>query len=148
MNLSGKLVTLCAAHLVVCISIVCTGAQETDRTWTKYATDSKEVEYYFDKDAVARPDTDILHVWRKRVFPQRSPMKEILALDEFNCRLQQYRALELHVTGRDGSIQVTKRVGPWATIWVNSPEEYFLDKTCKEKPATPESSGEKEKAPQ
>jgi hypothetical protein len=148
MSLSGKLAALCAAHLFVCLSIVGATAQEADRTWTKYATDNNEVEYYFDKDTVARPDKDILHVWRRRVFPQRSPLNEIVALDEFNCRLQQYRALELHVTGRDGSTKITRKVGPWTTIWVGSPEEYFLDGVCKERPAAPESPGGKEKAPQ
>jgi hypothetical protein len=137
MSLSRKLAALCAAHFVFCLSIVGATAQEADRTWTKYATDNKEVEYSFDRDAVARPDKDILHVWRKRAFPQRSPMKEIVALDEFNCRLQQYRALELHVTGWDGNTRISNKVGPWTPIWADSPEEYFLDKVCKEKPPQP-----------
>jgi len=147
-SLPGKLAVLFAALVVVCLSIAGAAAQEADRTWTKYAGDGKGVEYYFDKDSVLRPDTDILRIWRKRVFPQRSSLKEIVALDEFNCRLQQYRALELHVAGQDGNTQVSRRVGPWTTIWVGSPEEYFLDGVCKEKPAAPESPGAKEKAPQ
>ena len=148
MRLPGKLAALCAALLVVCLSMVGATAQEAHRAWTKYATDNREVEYYFDKDAVLRPDTDILHIWRKRVFPQRSPLKEIVALDEFNCRLQRYRALELHVTGQDGNTQVSRKVGPWTPIWADSPDEYFLDETCKKKPATPESPKEEEKARQ
>jgi hypothetical protein len=132
-----KLAALLLAHLIICMSALYLSAEEAERKWTSYGKDAQEIEYYYDKDAIARPSANIIQVWRKRVFPQRSAQRDIVALDEINCRLQKYRALELHVTTWDGSTQITKKPGPWGTIWSKSAEEYFLDTHCKEPAANP-----------
>jgi hypothetical protein len=138
-----KLAALLLAHLIICMSALYLSADEAERKWTSYGKDLQEIEYFFDKDAIARPAANIIQVWRKRVFPQRSAQREIVALDEINCRLQKFRALELHVTAWDGSTKISNKLGPWATIWSKSAEEHFLDTVCKEPAA--KASQEQEK---
>jgi hypothetical protein len=138
-----KLAALLLACLVMCMSALYLSAEEVERKWTSYWKDTQDVEYFYDKDAIERPSANILQVWRKRVFPQRAAQREIVALDEINCRLQQHWALELQVTAWDGTTRITKKLGPAATIWPNSPEEYFLDTICKEPVAKPSQEQEK-----
>jgi hypothetical protein len=145
MRLPKKLAILFLAQFIICTGMLCASAQETQRKWTSYAKDYHEVEYFYDKDAVTRVSKYVIQVWRKRVFPAKSPQKEIVALDEINCRLQKYRSLELYVTAWDGSTKISKRPGVWATIWAKSAEEYHLDTDCKELAGKP--FQEQEKAP-
>ena len=72
------------------------------RNWEYYAKDNNGVTHYMDKSAISYPSKYIIHVWRRRVFPEaapgsksvRSSHKEIIAYDEMNCKTEKYRALE------------------------------------------------------
>ena len=109
-------------------------SEEAGRKWTSYARD-EGTEYFYDKDAIAQPSTGLLRVWRKRAFPSGAAQKEILTLDEIDCRKVQYRTLELRVTYWDGRTQISDKPTRWAKIWENSTEEYLLDEHCPSNPA-------------
>jgi len=51
-------------------------------------------------------------LWRKRTFPTWAFQKEIVTLDELNCRQARYRTRELRVTNWDGSSQTSDKVTP------------------------------------
>lgn len=106
-------------------------SRETEVKWEKYDTDENGVEYYYDKRSLSFPKTDILRVWRQRVFPTGASYREIITLDEVDCNKQKYRTLEMRVTARDGSVQGFKKVSEWSYIYVGMPEDYFLQDHCK-----------------
>ncbi len=107
-----------------------------ERQWENYAEDRGGVLFYFERESVTYPSKDIIHVWRKRVFPGRSSsQKEIVSLDEINCKTEKYRSLELQgVNWDDTTTVIYKRPTPWNTIYTDTADEYFLDNFCRRTP--------------
>ncbi len=120
---------VCAAVLVF-IAAACAAA-EPDK-WESYWKDRNDVRYFYDKDHVEYPAKGTAKVYRKRVFPEGSRQKEIVSLDEINCKTLRYRSLELTVTRFDGSSDTTSVVSPWTDIWGNTPDEAVSDAVCPE----------------
>ncbi len=99
--------------------------------WEKIDTDLRNVEYYYDKESISFPSDNLIHVWRRKVFPVNSPHKEIISFEEINCRTEKYRSLQSQSIGWDGTpSEMFIVTAPWATIFQLSPEEYFLDNYC------------------
>jgi hypothetical protein len=96
-----------------------------------YMEDAHGVEYFYDKDTIAHPSKDLVQMWRKREFSSGASQKEIVALDEIDCRGARYRSLELRVTDRDGAIRTFDKATSWVKVYVDSAEEYLMDKYCK-----------------
>jgi hypothetical protein len=110
-----------------------------ERNWEFYQKDNGGVSYYFDKGTIAFPSKNVMHVWRKREFPQEKPgagrissnMKEIVAFDEFDCREGQYRSLEVQGLKWDGtSTEVFRKPSPWSLIYEGTADDYFLNTYC------------------
>ena len=102
----------------------------TGRTWTRYFRNDDGVEWYLDEGAL-QPSRTVLEMWRKCVFPRWALQKEIVTLDEINCRETRYRTRELRVTRWDGTSQTSDKVTPWANVYSGSPEEYLMNEYCK-----------------
>ena len=109
-----------------------TGAEQAERKWQEYTKDIRGLTYYYDKDDITFPSTGILKVWRKREFPVRAGQKSIISLDEIDCFKQKYRSVHIEVTRWDDTVETHDKVQDWMTIWGDTPEEWFLDNTCKE----------------
>ncbi len=103
----------------------------TGRKWTSYGKDGDGIGYFYDKDAITRPSKDLVRVWRKREFPSGVRQKEIVTLDEIDCRGARYRSVNLRVTYRDGTTQAFDKATPWTKIYVDSAEEYLMGEYCK-----------------
>ncbi|OPY64503.1 MAG: hypothetical protein A4E57_03525 [Syntrophorhabdaceae bacterium PtaU1.Bin034] len=106
--------------------------EEREKKWEEYATDGARVVYYLDKEGMTFPSKNMVQVWRKRVFPQRSPQKEIISLDVIDCVKQKYRSLIVQGVQWDGSSETWRKPSPWTTIHGDTAEEYILDHFCKE----------------
>ncbi|MGD0235714.1 MAG: surface-adhesin E family protein [Syntrophorhabdales bacterium] len=106
-------------------------SDEAGRQWMSYMEDAHGVEYFYDKDTIAHPSKDLVQMWRKREFSSGASQKEIVALDEIDCRGARYRSLELRVTDRDGAIRTFDKATSWVKVYVDSAEEYLMDKYCK-----------------
>jgi len=70
-------------------------------------------------------------MWRKRVFPSWAFQKEIVTLDDLDCREARYRTREVRVAHWDGAAQTSDEITAWANIYSSSPEEYLMDEYCK-----------------
>ncbi len=122
--------------LAVCIAVfvlvatVCAAAG-SDK-WENYWEDRSGVKHFYDKEHVEYPSKGMVKVYRKRIFPERSQQKEIVSLDEVNCRTLKYRSLEMTVVRFDGKSETTSVVSPWTLIWGNTPDEWISDKLCPE----------------
>ena len=112
-----------------------------ERTWELYEKDYGGVSYYLDKGAVSYPSRNMIHLWRKRVFPGKeqtaghiaSSHKEIVTFDEFDCRNNQYRSLELQGVNWDGTAtEIFRRPSPWGPAYQGTAEEYVMDTFCGE----------------
>ena len=110
-----------------------------ERKWEFYRKDNGGVSYYLDKEAITFSSKNVMHVWRKREFPQEkagagrtsSNMKEIVAFDEFDCRDGRYRSLEVQGLKWDGTAtEVFRKPSPWGPIYEGTAEVYFLDNYC------------------
>ena len=133
MKLSRRLVLLLLVHCIVCASALYSGAaDEPERKWTSYMRDREtRVEYFYDKEALVKPSKELIQVWRRRVFPTGASQKEIVTLDEIDCRKARYRSLELSVTYWDGTTKAYDKVSPWSNVYANSVEEFLMDEHCK-----------------
>jgi hypothetical protein len=70
-------------------------------------------------------------MWRKREFPPGAAQKEIVTLDEIDCRKTRYRTLELRVTYWDGTTGRSDNATQWVKIYKNSSEAYLMGEHCK-----------------
>jgi len=102
----------------------------TGKTWTRYFRNDDGVEWFMEE---GKPGVsgNTMTLWRKRTFPTWAFQKEIVTLDELNCRQARYRTRELRVTNWDGSSQTSDKVTPWAPVFSNSPEDYLMKEWCK-----------------
>jgi len=110
-----------------------------ERKWELYMKDNGGVSYYFDKGSVTFPSKNVVHVWRKREFPEgtagarhtSSNMKEITSIDEFDCSEGRYRSLEVVGLKWDGTTtEVFRKPTPWGAVYQGTAEDYFLDNYC------------------
>jgi hypothetical protein len=117
-----------------------------ERKWEQYGKDNSGITYYFDKSAITYPKKHIIHVWRKRVFPEavvgvstvRSSHKEIVAYDEMNCKTENYRALESQGLNWDGTTtQIFTRPTPWTPAFNDTADDRMLLNFCKEAAKAP-----------
>jgi hypothetical protein len=65
-----------------------------------------------------------VELWRKRTFPRWAMQKEIVTLDELNCRETRYRTREFRASYRDGTSLTSGKVTPRTNAYSNSPEYY------------------------
>ena len=103
----------------------------TGRTWTRYFGNDDGLEWSLDEGAPLQPSRDVIQMWRRRVFPSWAFQKEIVTLDELDCRQARYRTRELRVAHWDGATQTSDKITPWANVFSSSPEEYLMDEYCK-----------------
>ena len=102
---------------------------EGGRAWTRYFRNEDGVEWFLDGGTFKRT-RDGIELWRRRTFPRWAFQKEIVTLDDLNCREERYRTLELRVTGWDGSSRTSDRMTPWANVYSSSPEHYLMQEYC------------------
>jgi hypothetical protein len=102
----------------------------TGKAWTRYFRNDDGVEWFLE-EAPPSVSGNTLTMWRRRTFPTWAFQKEIVTLDELNCRQARYRTRELKVTNWDGSSQTSDKVTPWAPVISNSPEDYLMKELCK-----------------
>ena len=102
---------------------------EAGRTWTLYFRNDDGVEWFLDEGTL-KPSGNGIELWRRRVFPRWAFQKEIVTLDELDCREERYRTHELRVSPRDGTSRTSRKVTPWANVFSNSPEHYLMQQFC------------------
>jgi hypothetical protein len=103
-----------------------------DRTWENQFED-RGVVYYVEKQSVSNPKPNTVQVWRKRTFPNAnmSSHKEIVSLDEIDCRKEKFRTLQLQALGWDDvATPIYKRPTPWATIYGGTAEDSLILDYC------------------
>ena len=108
------------------------GPSVKERKWEIYASDRHMVDYYVDKESVTFPSRTLVRAWRKRVFPPKSPQKEILTLDEVDCNNARYRTLETQGVYWNGTTTAFKVISQWTTVYEGTPDEAFFLDRCKE----------------
>jgi hypothetical protein len=103
-----------------------------DRRWESYA-DERGVQYYFEKESISYPKKDTMLVWRKRIFPGKmSSHKEIVSLDEFDCREEKVRSLQVQgLNWDDTTTPIYQRPTPWAIVYTNTADDYFVLNYCR-----------------
>jgi hypothetical protein len=112
-----------------------------ERKWEQYGKDNNGTTHYFDKSAITYPSKGIIHVWRKRTFPEavpgsgnvKSSHKEIITYDEMNCKTEEYRALESQGINWDGTAtRIFTRPTPWNPVFNDTADDTILRNYCKE----------------
>jgi hypothetical protein len=106
---------------------------EFQRKWSHFFETNNRVRHYYDEGAITRTGKNFLTLWRKREFPSRMMQKEIITFEEINCKDQKFRTLKTQVVYRDDKPEAFEKTSPWATIFADSPEEWYLDNVCEEK---------------
>ncbi len=106
------------------------------RTWEMYAKDRNGITNYVDKIAITYPSKGVIHVWRRKVFPEkegiRSSHKEIITYDEVNCEAGKYRSLETQLVNWDGTTtDIFRKPTPWTTVFEATVDDLLLHDYCK-----------------
>jgi hypothetical protein len=103
------------------------------KEWKEHARVKLGIQYYYEKDSIEYPSRGMMKIWRKRVLPARMSDKEIISLDQFDCKEQKYRSVFIQVVRKNDMVDTFKKPSEdWNQIFPDSPEEYFLDIYCKE----------------
>jgi hypothetical protein len=102
-----------------------------ERDWKIYANDGG-IKHYFEEESIAYPRKNIVQIWRKREFPPRvSSHKVITALDEFDCRKERFRSLQVQgLNWDDTTTPIYQRPTPWTPIDFDEPDYYFIIHYC------------------
>lgn len=104
-----------------------------DKKWESYGNDGRGVEYFYQKESISFPTKSMVRVWRKRTFRQSAELKEIIALDEIDCKNEKYRSVQSQGVRQDGSTtEMYVTPSPWYTIYDESADDFFLNTSCKE----------------
>ena len=103
-----------------------------ERKWEHYASDRRMVDYYYDKESATFPSKAVVRAWRRRVFPPRSPQKEIISYDEVDCNNARFRSLETEAVYWNGTTRAFKVISPWIPMYEGTPDELFLVDRCRE----------------
>jgi hypothetical protein len=131
-RLSERVALVALLYFAIGMNAICCGAEDTHRKWTSYMKEpDSKVEYFYDAETLIKPSNGLLQMWRKKVFPAGAAQKEIVTLDEIDCREARYRSLELIVTYWDGTTRRYDTPSPWANVYTSSVEEFLMDQHCK-----------------
>jgi len=106
------------------------GNEGRERKWANYGFD-RGVNYYYEKETLSYPSKGFVRAWRRRVFPPRSAQKEIIELDEIDCKEATYSSLTITVVSWDDSAKTFNRVSPWTRIFPGSPDETLYVDVCR-----------------
>jgi hypothetical protein len=101
------------------------------KAWIRYFRNDDGVDWFVEEGTPAVSGNTIT-LWRKRTFPAWAFQKELVTLDDINCRQVQYRTRELRVVNQDGTSQTFDKVTPWAKVFASSPEDYLMGEFCKQ----------------
>jgi hypothetical protein len=106
--------------------------QPRERRWVVYGMSSAGVSLLVDKGSVTPMSNGILQFWRRRTFPERSYQKEIISLEEVDCRRNKYRTLEVQGVYWDGRHEGSKAATSWTRFYDDTTEDRLFLDTCKE----------------
>ncbi|HVN25100.1 MAG TPA: hypothetical protein VMT71_14095 [Syntrophorhabdales bacterium] len=106
------------------------GQDEADRKWASIGEDGNRIQYFYDKAAVVFPTQGFVRIWKKREFPSGAAQREIVSLDEIDCREARYHSLEVRVTYREGMTRNFAQASPWTKVYQDSAEEYLMNQFC------------------
>ncbi len=98
--------------------------------WERYGSDRYGVGYYYEKKSVSYPSKGFVHVRRKRVFPDRAPQKQLVEIDEIDCKETTYRSLELVTVFKDDSSKTFNKISPWTYVFPGSADETLMLNVC------------------
>ena len=101
------------------------------KAWILYFRNDDGVDW-FREDGTPAVSGNTITLWRRITFPKWAFQKELVTLDDINCRMAQYRTRELRVTYWDGTSQTFDKVTPWAKAFASSPEDYLMGEFCKQ----------------
>lgn len=107
------------------------GSKDTKQKWEFYGESHNGIRCHYDKGSVIQLSDNTVRVLRKRTFPQGAAQKEIITLDEIDCRLRTFRTIELTIRNNDDSLETFSKVSGWSKIYGQTPEAYLLTDICK-----------------
>jgi len=104
-----------------------------DKKWEEHTRNKLGTIFYYEKETVSYPARGFVKVWRKRVLPSRMADKEIISLEEIDCKKDKHRSIFMQVVRKNDTVETFKKPSPdWAAIFPESPEEALMDKYCVE----------------
>ena len=109
---------------------VSSSAGEDGRKWTMYLIDQNDTKLFYDQNGVMQSSKNIVQIWRKREFSPGAPQRQIVTLDEIDCRKAQYRTLVLGVAYWNGTTGRSDNPTRWMKILKGSGEAYLKGQYC------------------
>ncbi len=106
--------------------------QPRERRWEVYGMNGDGMSLLIDKGSITRMPNGVLQFWRRRTFPERAYQKEIVSLEEVDCRRHKYRTLEVEGIYWDGRHQGSKTATSWTNFYDDTTEDRLFLDTCKE----------------
>ncbi len=117
---------------VLLLSCVAVFAEVPDKPekWVDRGRDSRGVNFFSAEGPVEGAGTNLVKIWKKRIFPKGSYQQEIVSLDEYDCYERTYRTVILEVTDWNNQVQSTDKPSEWMAIYGDMVEWEILHKVC------------------
>jgi hypothetical protein len=140
------------ALALLCVFLTCSNAKGEE--WVYYASDSQGSDFFYDRESISFPSTNIIRVRKKRVFTEEA-RKQImvdraeaqlptegfdelsysLILEETNCKTRKSNIRVISYCGKTGNIisrvTVPGIVGSWETLRPGSIGDMLRKAVCK-----------------
>lgn len=117
--------------LLLCCVNVFAQVPEKPEKWVDRGRDSLGVNFFSAENPVEGAGTNLVKIWKKRIFPRGAYQQEILSLDEYDCYERTYRTVTLEVTDWNNQVQSTDKPSEWMAIYADMVEWDILNKVCR-----------------
>jgi hypothetical protein len=117
--------------LLLCAVNVFAQVPEKPEKWVDRGRDSLGVNFFSAENPVEGAGTNLVKIWKKRIFPRGAYQQEILSLDEYDCYERTYRTVTLEVTDWNNQVQSTDKPSEWMAIYADMVEWDILNKVCR-----------------
>ena len=144
--------TLFVALALLCASLACSSADGEE--WVYFSSDTQASDFFYDSESISFPSTNIIGVWKKRLFSEEAKKQIIidrteaelatvgfeelsyaLTREEINCKTRKSNILAIYYLGRTGDIisrvTVPSRIESWDTLHPGSIGDILRKTVCK-----------------
>jgi len=144
--------TLFVTLALLCASLGCSSADGEE--WVYFSSDTQDSDFFYDSESISFPSTNIIGVWKKRLFSEEAKKQIIidrteaelstvgfdelsyaLIREEINCKTRKSNILAIYYFGKTGNIisrvTVPSRIESWNTLHPGSIGDVLRKTVCK-----------------
>jgi hypothetical protein len=143
--------TFVVTLILLCASLACSSAGGEELVY--FGSDSQDSDFFYDSESLSFPSTNIIRVWKKRLFSEEAKKHFIedrteaelstvgydelsyaLIREEINCKTRKSNILAIYYLSKTGNIiarvTVPGRIESWDTLYPGSIGDMLRKTVC------------------